>query len=112
MKALQIIYVADLSRPFLKDKGLARMWRAKPSNRSEVKPFLRLSHTQGAAVRQLRTLYLVSALSGQIRGEFNSDSDSRLLFLAELLETRIGAQRIPEWIDPKKRWRNRRCNVN
>jgi hypothetical protein len=30
------------------------------------------------------------------------DANSRLLFLAEFLEGGIGAQRIPEWIEPKK----------
>jgi hypothetical protein len=27
-------------------------------------------------------------------------ADSRLLFLAEFLESGIGAQRVPEWIEP------------
>jgi hypothetical protein len=27
-------------------------------------------------------------------------TDSRLLFLAQFLESRIGAQRIPDWIEP------------
>ena len=31
-----------------------------------------------------------------------------LLFLAEFLESGIGAQRIPDWIEPKKSWRNGR----
>ena len=30
--------------------------------------------------------------------------DSVLLFLAELLETRIGAQWVPQWIESKKSW--------
>jgi len=37
--------------------------------------------------------------------------ESRLLFLAEFLESGIGAQRIPDWVEPKKggsndNWRN------
>ena len=35
----------------------------------------------------------------------------RLLLLAELLETRIGAQRIPERVELKKGWRNGRWDV-
>jgi hypothetical protein len=35
-------------------------------------------------------------------------ADSRLLFLAEFLESGIGAQGVPERIEPKKGWRNRR----
>ena len=34
---------------------------------------------------------------------------SRLLFLAEFLETWIGAKRIPQWIEPEKARRNRRA---
>jgi hypothetical protein len=34
-----------------------------------------------------------------------------LLFLAELLESGIGAQRIPDWIEPKKGRRNERWAV-
>jgi hypothetical protein len=34
-----------------------------------------------------------------IRGEFCLAKGSRLLFLAEFLETRIGAQRIPVWTE-------------
>ena len=30
-----------------------------------------------------------------------------LLFFAEFLESRIAAQRVPERIEPKERWRNR-----
>jgi len=37
---------------------------------------------------------------------------SRLLFLAEFLEPRIGAQRIPDRIEPKKGRCNRRWAVN
>ena len=47
-----------------------------------------------------------------ICGEFYFCADSRLLFLAELLESRIGAQRIPDGIEPKKGRRNGRCGVN
>jgi hypothetical protein len=32
--------------------------------------------------------------------------DSVLLFLAQFLETGIGAQRVPDWVEPKKGWRN------
>ena len=35
-----------------------------------------------------------------------------LLFLAEFLEAWIGAQRIPERIEPKKRWRDGRWAVS
>jgi hypothetical protein len=34
------------------------------------------------------------------------DRDSRLLFLAEFLESGIGAQSVPDRIKPQKRWRN------
>ena len=37
-----------------------------------------------------------------IRGEFYFGAGSRLLFLAEFLESGIGAQRIPDWIEFKK----------
>ena len=36
---------------------------------------------------------------------------SRLLFLAEFLESGIAAQRVPERIEPKKGWRNGRWDV-
>jgi hypothetical protein len=37
--------------------------------------------------------------------------DSGLLFLAEFLESGIGPQRVPEWIEPKKGRRNRCLDV-
>ena len=37
-----------------------------------------------------------------IRGEFYFGAGSRLLFLAEFLESGIGTQRIPDWIEFKK----------
>jgi len=53
-----------------------------------------------------------SGLSGAVAAtNDNSErtcSGSWLLFLAELLESRIGAQRVPDRIEPKKRRRNGR----
>lgn len=37
--------------------------------------------------------------------------DPVLLFLAELLETRIGAQWVPQWIESMKSWGNERWIV-
>jgi hypothetical protein len=34
-----------------------------------------------------------------------------LLFFAEFLESGIATQRVPDWIEPKKGRRNRRCKV-
>jgi len=39
--------------------------------------------------------------------EWTLIGSNRLLFLAEFLEHGIAAQRIPERIEPKERWRNR-----
>ena len=39
---------------------------------------------------------------GAIRGELYFGVVSQLLFLAEFLETRIGPQRVPARIEPKK----------
>jgi hypothetical protein len=41
-----------------------------------------------------------------ICGEFYFGADSRLLFLAEFLESGIAAQRIPDRVEPKKGRRN------
>ena len=60
-------------------------------------------------VRQPRTAYVfVSVLSVQSVANFTLAQGSRLLFLAEFLESGIAAQRIPDRIESKKGWRNGR----
>ncbi len=62
--------------------------------------------TIGCSIRHARssnrgTPYLsVSALSVRSVVNLIFAVRSRLLFLAEFLESRIGAQRVPDWIDP------------
>jgi hypothetical protein len=46
-----------------------------------------------------------------IRREFIFVQASRLLFLAEFLKSRIGAQGVPVWMEPEKGRGNARCDV-
>ena len=47
-----------------------------------------------------------------IRGEFYFGDDSRLLFLAEFLKTRIISERIEHWIEPEQRRSERRAHTH
>src|SRR5262245_19430584 len=51
------------------------------------------------------------ATGGNVLARIIATVLSRLLFLAEFLECRIGAQRVPNRIEPKKRRRNSRWAV-
>ena len=52
--------------------------------------------------------YLSTAAIPSSVAEISDDyfPTSRLLFFAQFLESGISAQRVPNWIEPKKRWRN------
>jgi hypothetical protein len=89
-------------------------------NSLQVQPPIRVPVTQSAfhprarrtAFRR-RDLRQQSRLFARRNQEVNRNrAGSRLLFLAEFLESGVGAQRVPERIEPKKGRRNSRRAVN
>ena len=74
----------------------------------------------GSATR-LRQGYGVPSIEGKAAtgsgerageaSEFQIRGKLFLLFLAQFLESRFAAQRVPEWVEPKKGWCNRRWPV-